>query len=239
MAARKDVPGGVIDLVHRGGNRRLAWRRDSSEETRAAQAAFDAARGQGYRAFGARRMGSKRRIDEFDAGLAHLIMVPATAGAASATPGNGGLIGACLAAIGGMRRKAQDSGVRQERARRELLALLLGELSMDQRRSLKLHRHVQVRGGASGERYRIHLQAQANIELLDARGNAQYRLCIAPAGGLPDCGVMLAQLLQLRDPETEHAFLTEATVYPAAPLSVALPALRLPRLPRLPDRGRP
>jgi hypothetical protein len=232
MSRRQDWSGGRIDLIHRGGIRRLYWRRDSSEEIRSAQAAFDAARKQDYRAFGARRMGSKRRIDEFDAGLAHIIMVPATAGTTAALS-PAGLIGACRAMLDAARRKPQPEALRPERARREMLALLLGELSMEQRRSLRLQRYLQLRGGCSGEMYRIHLATRANIEWLDARGNAQCRLCIAPSGELPDAGVMAAQLLQLRDPETEHAFLAEAAVHPAAPLAIALPALRLP------SRGRP
>ncbi|MBK4733968.1 hypothetical protein [Noviherbaspirillum pedocola] len=54
--------------------------RDGIEETTSAQTASATLRCQEYRATGAQRMSRERRIDDCDAGLVHIIMVPASIG---------------------------------------------------------------------------------------------------------------------------------------------------------------
>jgi hypothetical protein len=99
------------------------------------------------------------------------------------------------------RRAEVDASARRlsaERAR----ALLLACLTPAQRAEFERTRAFAVRGGKSGQRYRIAFGTMANIEVLDERGIVRYRLCAGPLD-LPVPSVMLAQKLMLENSEAD------------------------------------
>lgn len=101
-----------------------------------------------------------------------------------------------------------DALVRAERARREglanerAIALLLENLTEEQRQHLTAYRHFEVIGGESGKRYRIWHRTTPNIEELDALG---HRICVwgVHPVGVPKAGVLLAQKMALELFETD------------------------------------
>lgn len=106
----------------------------------------------------------------------------------------------------------------QRRAKRRALCLLMRLLNPEQRREFREHRHFHVTGASSGNRYRIQMEAVANIYVLDDDGNeAKHRLCVHPAGGVPLYDVMASQLLQLQDPVAERRLLQQANIVPPPP----------------------
>jgi len=79
--------------------------------------------------------------------------------------------------------------------------LLLRCLTPAQRAEFERTRGFTVRG-ESGRRYRIAYGTTANVEVLWADGDLEYRLCASPAD-LPTTSVMLAQKLMLERREAE------------------------------------
>jgi hypothetical protein len=106
-----------------------------------------------------------------------------------------------------------------ERAR----ALLVQCLSAAQRDEFDRTRAFCVKG-ASGRRYRLGYSVTANIEVLDAAGEVQYRLCAGP-DRMPTPAVLLTQKLMLEACEAE--FLRIAARHPAVIGPFAGPARTL------------
>jgi hypothetical protein len=77
------------------------------------------------------------------------------------------------------------------------LQLLVNNLSPQQRRQFENYRCFDVIGCKTGERYRIRLGRQMNVEPVSRAGRFGHQLCFAPMGGLPVGDVMLAQKIAL------------------------------------------
>jgi hypothetical protein len=84
-------------------------------------------------------------------------------------------------------REAQARGVQ----------LLKENLSPAQRDQYEELRYIEVVGGQTGKRYRIHLGSLMNVELLDSKGKPVATLCFMPRGKLAEGDIMLAQKLAL------------------------------------------
>jgi hypothetical protein len=84
-------------------------------------------------------------------------------------------------------REAHARGVR----------LLKENLSPAQRDQYDEGGYIEVVGGQTGKRYRIHLGRLMNVELLDSKGKPVATLCFMPRGRLADGDIMLAQKLAL------------------------------------------
>lgn len=118
-------------------------------------------------------------------------------------------------------RAGQSSGVplwlevtREEpRANRRALGLLLKLLNAEQREEFRKSGHFYVIGGKSHARYRIRPDRVANIDVMGEDGTVMYRLCVAPAGGVPVYDVMAAQMLHLQDAGAEERFVQMANVF--------------------------
>jgi len=80
-------------------------------------------------------------------------------------------------------REAQGRGVQ----------LLKENLSPTQRDQYEEAGYIEVLGGQTGKRYRIHLGSLMNVELLDSKGKPVATLCFMPRGRLADGDIMLAQ----------------------------------------------
>jgi hypothetical protein len=102
-------------------------------------------------------------------------------------------------------------------------------MSAEQRQTFRTLGYFFVTGAHSGDRYCIRADMNANIDVLEHAGGADYRLCVLPAGEIPIYDVMAAQLLYLQDPRAEVLLLREAKLYPArTPIGVPS-AARVPR----------
>ena len=75
--------------------------------------------------------------------------------------------------------------------------LLKENLSPTQRDQYEEAGYIEVVGGQTGNRYRIHLGSLMNVELLDSKGKPIATLCFMPRGRLADGDIMLAQKLAL------------------------------------------
>jgi hypothetical protein len=75
--------------------------------------------------------------------------------------------------------------------------LLKENLSPAQRDQYEEGGYIEVVGGQTGKRYRIHLGRMMNVELLDSKGKPVATLCFMPRGRLADGDIMLAQKLAL------------------------------------------
>ena len=84
-------------------------------------------------------------------------------------------------------REAQARGVQ----------LLKENLSPAQRDQYEEGGYIEVVGGQTGKRYRIHLGSLMNVQLLDSKGKPVATLCFMPRGRLPYGDTMLAQKLAL------------------------------------------
>ena len=84
-------------------------------------------------------------------------------------------------------REAQARGVQ----------LLKENLSPAQRDQYEERAYIEVVGGQTGKRYRIHLGSLMNVQLLDSKGKPVATLCFMPRGRLPYGDTMLAQKLAL------------------------------------------
>ena len=75
--------------------------------------------------------------------------------------------------------------------------LLKTNLTMAQREQYERRGYIEVTGGATGRRYRIHHGLQMNVEELNAAGAIVRVMCFLPEGRLPVGDVMLAQKIAL------------------------------------------
>lgn len=112
------------------------------------------------------------------------------------------------------REQARSEVLARQRAARRALATLLRFISAEQREELRQHGHFLVRGGASGNLYRIRRGRVANIDVLDGAGAVLLRLCAHPALEVPDSDTMLAQALHLQSAANEEQFVRTANVHP-------------------------
>lgn len=102
----------------------------------------------------------------------------------------------------------------RRRANRRALVTLLRFIRPDQRDEFRRLGHFHVCGGATGRRYRINRGRVANIDVLDAAGHIDHRLCAHPDMNVPDCDTMLAQALYLQAPDEEEKFVRTANIHP-------------------------
>jgi hypothetical protein len=107
--------------------------------------------------------------------------------------------------------------VKDRRAERRALVLLMRQLNLEQRQEFRKWRYFHVTGGSSGDRYRIRVGKIANIDALRDDGTVKHCLCVTLTGGVPVYDVMAAQLLYLQDAATERRLLREANIHPARP----------------------
>lgn len=88
----------------------------------------------------------------------------------------------------------EKRGVASKRARE----LLIGTLSPEQRETFTKNGWFVVEGGKSKKKYRIQGRGyQGNIDVLDARNNVQYRLCVHCSHDLPLEDHLLSQKTML------------------------------------------
>jgi hypothetical protein len=222
---RNRLAGRISVLGEDGVSAQLAWRRGSHEDSQAAARLFGELCGKGYHAFALCGGHSARRIDGFSPALGELILTPGqgegwedcglAAWHASTTDARR-LLRSAMAYITGMKPAAGTSPAprqrRKLRGERQALCMLLGMLNDAQRRSLRESASIDLRGAASGTMYRLRARGQAEIEQLDRDGKVQYRLHIAAACMLPLHASLLVHALHLQDSDSEHAYLSGATI---------------------------
>jgi hypothetical protein len=111
-------------------------------------------------------------------------------------------------------RRTREKLVREEvqraLAEKRALSLLLNLLNQDQRHEFQTNGYFRVKGGSSGDRYRIRSDSTVNIDVLGEDGTVRYHLCGRPSGNIPMYDVMAGQLLYLQDAGTEARFLAQA-----------------------------
>jgi hypothetical protein len=121
-----------------------------------------------------------------------------------------------------MERFAEMGLYEDRRARERSRQLLVRCLTPAQRAEFERTGTFKVRGGASGQQYRITYGTTANIELLSASGTVCRRLCAGPVG-VPIPAMMLAQKLMLETQEAE--FVRIAARGPGTTPAAGLPQL--------------
>jgi len=104
--------------------------------------------------------------------------------------------------IGGLARKLLGPSTKVL-ARARSLQRLRENLTSKQLEQLTREGFFEVRGGATGNRYRISRGTSMNVSQLDSKGSAIRRLCFYPEGGLAEGDVLLAQkvALELFEPD--------------------------------------
>jgi hypothetical protein len=139
------------------------------------------------------------------------------------------------------RWRAIEEKHRRDQAARRAFALLSRYLTPEQQADYAAEGAFRVMA-PSRQCYRIRKGTYGNVDMLDADGNVQHRLCIHPAGELPDEDTMLAQLLMIRFAEDE--FLRIAIRHPprpedrvAAPPPFTAPAMQAAQLPLIAIAG--
>ncbi|MBV0881958.1 hypothetical protein KTQ42_22020 [Noviherbaspirillum sp. L7-7A] len=221
---RNRLAGRISVLGEDGVSAQLAWQRGSHEDSQTAARLFAQLYGKSYHAFALCGGHSARRIDAFSPALGEVILTPGQsegwedcglAAWRASTMDARGLLRSAMAYITGMRPAARTGPAQQgpkRRGKRQALCILLAMLSDDQRRSLRQSACIELRGAASGTVYRLRAREQAEIEQLDREGKVQYRLHIPAPCMLPLHAALLVHVLHLRDPESEHAYLSGATI---------------------------
>ncbi len=222
---RNRLAGRLSVLGEEGISAQLVWRRGSHEDSRAASRLFAHLCSQGYHAFAVGGGHSARRIDEFSPALGEVILTPGqgqgwedcdlAAWQASALDARG-LLRSAMAYITGREPAAQTGPAprpeRKRRGERQALCMLLGMLNDAQRCSLRKSACIDLRGAASGTMYRLKARGRVEIDQLDRDGKVQYRLHIPAAGLLPLHTALLVHVLHLQDPDSEHGYLSGATI---------------------------
>ena len=103
---------------------------------------------------------------------------------------------------------------RSGRAERRAAALLREWLSPSQLSQYERNRYFDVRGSASGKRYRICQGRTGNIVEFDQHGTIVARLCFYPDGELALGDIMLAQKIALEADEFKTlAVANRAAIY--------------------------
>lgn len=120
----------------------------------------------------------------------------------------------CMAWLEAARRAReqlkQDEMRGKARAENKARALLLNLMNREQRHEFQACGHFHVRGGSTGERYRIREDPFVNIDVLSDDGTVKFHLCARPTGHLPIFDVMAGQMLYLQNADTEERFLAQA-----------------------------
>jgi hypothetical protein len=222
---RNRLAGRISVLGEDGVSAQLAWQRGSHEDSQAAARLFAELCGKGYHAFALCGGHSARRIEAFSPALGEVILTPGQsegwedcglAAWRASTMDARGLLRSAMAYITGMKPAAGIGPAQRQgperRGKRQALCILLAMLSDDQRRSLRQSACIELRGAASCTVYRLRAREQAEIEQLDREGKVQYRLHIPAPCMLPLHAALLVHVLHLRDPESEHAYLSGATI---------------------------
>ncbi|HEX8884824.1 MAG TPA: hypothetical protein VF797_10075 [Noviherbaspirillum sp.] len=222
---RNRLAGRISVLGEDGVSAQLAWRRGSHEDSQTAARLFAQLHAKGYHAFVLCGGHSARRIDAFSPALGDVILTPGQsegwedcglAAWRASTMDARGLLRSAMAYITGMKLAAGTGPAQQQgparRGKRQALCILLAMLNDEQRRSIRQSACIELRGAASGTMYRLRVREQAEIEQLDQEGKVQYRLHIAAPCMLPLHAAVLVHVLHLRDPESEHAYLSGATI---------------------------
>jgi hypothetical protein len=222
---RNRLAGRISVLGEEGVSAQLVWRRGSHDDSRVAARLFAELCSEGYHAFAVSGGHSARRIDGFSPALGDVILTPGhgqgwedcdvAAWQASIMDAQG-LLRSALAYITGGKPAGRTAAVMKQdlkrRGERQALSMLLGMLNEAQRRSLRECACFDVCGAASGAMYRLKAKGRAEIEQRDREGAVQYRLQISAACMLPLHTVLLVHVLHLQDPESEHAYLSGATI---------------------------
>ena len=222
---RNRLAGRISVLGEDGVSAQLAWRRGSHEDSRAAGRLFAELSSKGYHAFAVGGGHIARRIDGFNPALGEVILTPGqgqgwedcelSAWRASAMDARG-LLQSAVAYITGSKPAARSGPAlrqgRKLRGERQALCMLLHMLNDAQRRSLRERAFFDLRGAASGTMYRLRAEGPAAIDQLGQDGTVQYRLHIPAACMLPLHAALLVHALHLQDPESEHIYLSGATI---------------------------
>jgi hypothetical protein len=222
---RNRLAGRISVLGEDGVSAQLAWRRGSHDDSHMAGRLFADLCSRGYHAFVVSGGHRARRIDGFSAALGEVILTPGhgqgwedcdlAAWQASALDARG-LLRSAMEYITGRKPAARTVPApqqgRKRRGERQALCMLLGMLDDAQRRSLREAACFDMRGAASGTMYRLKAKGRAGIDQLDRDGRVQYRLDIPAACTLPLHTALLVHALHLQDPESEHAYLSGATI---------------------------
>lgn len=86
---------------------------------------------------------------------------------------------------------------KQKEANRRGIELLKQHLTEEQLAQYERYKWFIVKGGSTGNRYKIHYGTQMNIHLLDEDGNSILKYCFLPIGNLCAGDVMLSQKISL------------------------------------------
>lgn len=115
--------------------------------------------------------------------------------------------------------KARCLALRLEREKAQEVAeqLLLEHLNPEQTEDYKQHCHFTIRG-RNNVRFRIRKGRSGNVDVVNAAGRIDYRLCAHPAMDVPDCDTMLAQKIMLE--LDEDNFMRIANRHQAPPESM-------------------
>jgi hypothetical protein len=108
------------------------------------------------------------------------------------------------------RNRLGQEAIQKSRAEQRSFSLLLSLLSQEQRHEFQVYGHFHVRGGSTGDSYRIRVDSAVNIDVLGQNGVVKYHLCAHPMGNIPMYDVMAGQLLYLQDAASERRFLEHA-----------------------------
>ena len=222
---RNRLAGRISVLGEEGVSAQLVWRRGSHDDSRMAAILFADLCSKGFHAFAVTGGHGARRIDAFSPALGEVILTPGhgqgwedcdVAAWQASIKDAQGLLRSAFAYLSGRRHAAgTGSATKQQlkrRGERQALCMLLAMLGDAQRRSLRECACFDVCGAASGTVYRLKAKGRTEIAQLDRNGAVQYRLQISAACVLPPHTALLVHALHLQDAESEHAYLSGATI---------------------------
>lgn len=223
--SRDRLAGRISVLGEQGIAAQLTWRRGSHADSRDADKLFSSLCGKGYRAFAICGGQGGRRIEAFNPALGDVVLTPGQAqgwedcgmAAWEASIADGRALLRSLRTFLSRRKpgpreaaaRAQAGGLRGERL---ALCLLLNMLDQAQRRGLRETGSLRLRGGATGSAYHLRAGNGTAIDQLDEHGQVLYTLRIPAQCALPMHAALLAHMLHLQDPESEHAYLSGAEI---------------------------
>lgn len=91
--------------------------------------------------------------------------------------------------------------------------LLRAALTRKQKKDLDKHKHFFVRGGKSGDLYKIRQGRVQNVDLLDAKKRMKQQLCAHPQIHCPDEDTMLTQKIMLEHMEDHFRDIANITYH--------------------------
>ena len=100
-----------------------------------------------------------------------------------------------------------------EEKRAKAMKLLLDSLNRKQKRDFKQRSHFYVRGGKSGDLYKIVKGRQGNVKLMDKKKRVIQSLCAHPKIHCPDEDTMLVQKVMIEHMEDHFRDIANITYH--------------------------